>query len=260
MTWRMAWRGMAWHGMAWHGAAALHSPSMRLHHPARAPASHSSAPTLLHFLPCSQLEGEVETPKERLARLRAAAQRMEAVTARAGRITQVNASICVDTGSQLGESLAQPTCSTEGQRQPFAAGRKLSHGCLRMLGMGIGGADMPLPGACLLGPYHLLGACHAMPCRPLHCWPVPCHAMPCHAMFMHTYCWPPCLLHIPRKPLHASIMQTLITTIGRPAHAHCWGSRAPSGPAAAASGRRAGHGGTACRAGHPRGSPCCGTW
>lgn len=34
-------------------------------------------------------EGAVEGPKERLARLRAAAQRMEAVTARAGRMTQV---------------------------------------------------------------------------------------------------------------------------------------------------------------------------
>ena len=53
-----------------------------LHHATATPCS-ASTPFQVRS------EGEVEGPKERLARLRAAAQRMEAVTARAGRMTQV---------------------------------------------------------------------------------------------------------------------------------------------------------------------------
>ena len=80
---------MAWHGMAWRGVAAiLISPALCL-------LTHAcnSLPCLPVPPSCSPLEGEVESAKERLARLRATAVRMEAMTARAGRLVQVRAGL-----------------------------------------------------------------------------------------------------------------------------------------------------------------------
>lgn len=126
----------------------------------------------------------METPKERLARLRAAAQRMEAVTARAGRITQVTLLLCM---FACWVTAGWVLCACSMQRRgavPFllcwtqavtwllahawdGQGRWCRHSVVH---------------ARLLDPYHLLGACHAMPCRLLQCWVVSCLAMPCHAV------------------------------------------------------------------------------